>query len=358
MIVLMYNYALIKVMDYSSNEDIIEYLFGAVKNFILPSEKNNYKSKFLESNALLFCVVLLLVLKITTIFISINIPQNLFFADITKSTLESFVNQTRQSLGLHPLAENSKLDQAAQLKAENMVTDNYFAHTSPTGISPWYWFSQVGYNYKYAGENLAIGFFDSEEVYNAWLNSPEHKANIVNPNYSEIGTAVLNGYGGNNTIVVVQEFGSQKPVKTVVANNNSKPAQAIRSKNPVAAQESPAPVKASPEASASQAVTVSGASQKVLSQSTESKSVIESGKPASSNIYSVIYNYSGWLQNIIYGVSSVVIGVLLILIFFNFNFDFRKKLVFRSVLLVVLLSLATLINKEFLASIIPHQMII
>ena len=118
-------------MDYSLKEEVIESFFQKIKSFILPSEDNNYKSRFLQSNILLYCVVLLLAIKIATILVSTNIPQNIFFADITKSALENFVNQTRQASGLNTLAENEKLNQAAQLKAENMVQDQYFNHTSP-----------------------------------------------------------------------------------------------------------------------------------------------------------------------------------------------------------------------------------
>lgn len=150
-------------MDYSLREDIIERIFEKIKHLILPSENNNYKSRFLQSNALLYCVVLLLTLKIVAISISINFPQNIFFADITKSTLENFVNQTRQSLRLQPLSENKKLEQAAQLKAENMIQNQYFSHTSPSGVTPWFWFLKAGYSYRYAGENLAIGFYDSKK---------------------------------------------------------------------------------------------------------------------------------------------------------------------------------------------------
>ncbi|MGD0577062.1 MAG: CAP domain-containing protein, partial [Candidatus Staskawiczbacteria bacterium] len=164
-------------MDYSAKEGIVEYFFEKIKYFTLPSESNNYRSRFLESKILLYCVVLLLMLKIAVVFVPINFPKNIFFADITQVALENFANQTRQSVGLQPLAESAKLDKAAQLKAQNMVANNYFAHTSPTGLTPWHWFLLVGYNYKYAGENLAIGFFDSDEVYKAWLNSPEHRAN-------------------------------------------------------------------------------------------------------------------------------------------------------------------------------------
>jgi len=331
-----YNY-----MDYSAKEDIIEFIFEKINNLIVPSENNNYKSRFLQSNLLLYCVVLLLFLKIGATLISINLPQNIFFADITKSALENFVNQTRQSIGLPTLTENQKLDQAAKLKAENMVQDQYFNHISPSGVSPWFWFLKAGYNYKYAGENLAVGFYDSQEVYDAWLNSPSHKANIVNPNYTEVGTAVMSGFGQNNTIVVVQEFGSQLPVKTTQ-------------------------FKTSPSAKTNEPIPTPNANpnEEVLSQSTESKNYIESPSLNSINNLSsrlfnfVLYDYDRLLQNIIYGVSLIVIGILLTLIFFNFNFDVKKELVFRAILIIALLSVATLLNKEIIISFIPHQIII
>ena len=342
-------------MDYSVKEDIVEYFFDRIKYFTLPSKNNKYKSRFLESNTLLYCVVLLVVLKVITVFVSFNIPNNIFFADITKIALENFVNQTRQSYGLQPLAESQKLDQAAQLKAENMVVNDYFAHTSPQGITPWYWFTHVEYNYKYAGENLAVGFFDSEEVYNAWLNSPSHKSNIINPNYKEVGTAVLTGYGENNAIVVVQEFGSQRVVsQTVTKNDNLTPVIGQQEKTAVINVDEPAtPVSANNN----------NTNEKVLSQSTESESALESDNIGSSNIYSkimnsILYSYGGLVQDVIYGTSLVVTGILVTMIFFSAKFDFRKKLVFRSVLIIVLLSLATVLNKNFLIAIIPHQITI
>jgi uncharacterized protein YkwD len=348
-------------MNYSLEEEIIERFFEKIKSLIFPSESNNYKSRFLQSNTLLYVVVLLLALRIVTVLVSINIPQNIFFADITKLALENSVNQTRESVGLQPLTENSELDQAAQMKAENMVQDDYFDHVSPSGVTPWSWFLKAGYNYQYAGENLAIGFYDSQEVYNAWLNSPSHKANIVNPNYTQVGTAVLSGFGPNNSIVVVQEFGSLLPAKIIVAkSNNLKPAAAPSNTGTTAKAAQtvkPAPVAAAQTPAAS-------VSEKVLSQSTEAQSAIESANKAGVNtlpskiINSISYNYSGLLQDIIYGVSLIVIGIMLTLIFFNFNINFKKQLVFRAVLIIAILSLATLINKEMIISFIPHQIII
>jgi hypothetical protein len=276
-------------------------------------------AKIIKSNVLLYCVVLLLVLKIATVLVSINFPQNIFFADITKFALENFANQTRQSQGLPVLVENQKLNQAAQMKAENMVRNQYFSHTSPQGLTPWHWFLQAGYNYKYAGENLAIGFFESEEVYNAWINSASHKANILNPNYKEVGTAVLKGFGQNNAIVVVQEFGS-------VANNSAKiNTQKTTIEKPV--------VKTQP------------AQPKVLSQATESQ-----------NNYD--YNYNKLFDNIIYEFSAIIMAILLGLIFFDLGKNFNKELVFRSVLIVILLSLAITLNKDFIILFIPHKIII
>jgi uncharacterized protein YkwD len=348
-------------MDYSVEEEIIEDILNKIRYFVLPSKDNNYRSKFLQSNILLYCVVLLLTLKIIATLVSINIPPNIFFADITKSALENFANQTRQSMGMPVLKENQKLNQAAQLKAENMVANNYFAHTSPQGITPWFWFIKAGYNYKYAGENLAIGFYDSKEVYNAWLNSPAHKANIVNPNYAEVGTAILSGFGENNAIVVVQEFGTQLSAKTAeVKNNNPKPTTPLPQVS--VENQKPSTEIVVQETTINNEITPN-TNKEVLSQSIEYKSALESFKTGSSDVYYkimnyVLYDYDVLLQKIVYGISLIVIGILLMLIFFNFDISFKSQLVFRSVLILVLLSAATLIDREIIISLIPHQIII
>jgi len=355
-------------MNYSLNGDWIDYVVEKAKYWILPSESNNHKSRLLQSNALLYCVILLLALKVITIFVTINIPQNIFFADITKSSLENFVNQTRESLGMQPLTENEQLNQAARLKAENMIQNQYFDHTSPSGISPWHWFKSAGYNYKYAGENLAIGFYESEEVYNAWLNSPSHKENIVNPKYTEVGTAVVSGFGGTNTIIVVQEFGTQLVAKSTTASQTTTNNNPVVTPAPTASVQTPIsnPVQnvqnTANEDDGNQDDAVSN--EQVLPQTTETKGAMTTSTGESiANLYSklinsVLYNHDKLLQNTVYGVSAIVIGILLTLILFNFNLDFKKELVFRAVLIIVLLSAATLLDKEILLAIIPHQIII
>ena len=118
-------------------------------------------------------------------------------------------NEDRNINNLKQLQMNPALSQAAKLKAEDMATRGYFSHKSPDGLLPWYWFDKVGYDYEYAGENLALNFGESSEVEKAWMNSPAHKANLLHEKYSEIGIGIAEGeYQGQKTIFVVQFFAS------------------------------------------------------------------------------------------------------------------------------------------------------
>jgi hypothetical protein len=124
-------------------------------------------------------------------------------------------NKEREGQKLPPLVRNTVLDKAAQLKADDMAKNGYFAHYSPAGVSPWHWFNEAGYSYVHAGENLAVHFTDSKEVVEAWMLSPTHRANIVNQNYREIGVGTARGtYEGYDTVFVVQLFGTPGQVAT------------------------------------------------------------------------------------------------------------------------------------------------
>lgn len=118
-------------------------------------------------------------------------------------------NQEREKKQLAPLVLNDALSQAAALKAEYMLANNFWAHNGPDGTTPWYFFKEVGYNYTYAGENLARGFTDSSDVMTAWMNSPTHRENILSSNYEEIGFAVKKGkLLGEDTTLIVEMFGN------------------------------------------------------------------------------------------------------------------------------------------------------
>lgn len=148
----------------------------------------------------------LVILSVT--IIGISFPNISFAKEINSNDLITLTNQERSKNNISTLQENSLLDQAASLKAEHMLKNGYFAHNAPTGETSWYWFDKVNYNYHYAGENLAISYYNPKELMNDWMNSPTHRANILNPNFQDIGMAVVYGnYRGGDTIIIVQMFG-------------------------------------------------------------------------------------------------------------------------------------------------------
>lgn len=134
-------------------------------------------------------------------------------AAVISSALVDLTNHDRVEEDLHALSVNPVLVAAAQAKANDMAENGYFAHVSPDGIDPWHWFGLVGYEYASAGENLAVNFSDSENVEEAWMNSPAHRANILSAKFTEIGIATAVGeYKGKKTTFVVQMFGTPRTV--------------------------------------------------------------------------------------------------------------------------------------------------
>jgi hypothetical protein len=130
---------------------------------------------------------------------------------ITAEEIVKLTNDERVKLNLKPLTVNDKLTESSALKAQDMIDNNYWAHTSPTKVEPWYWIKKAGYEYIDSGENLAKDFLDSNRLMASWMASPEHKENIVNPRYKEIGVTVKRGLIlGSETTIVVQHFGSQR----------------------------------------------------------------------------------------------------------------------------------------------------
>lgn len=333
-------------------------------------DKNSKKKKlsllfksFLKSKALLYLVLILFLFKLSAFLIFVSFPEDIFFADITKSSLVNMLNQTRESLGIKPLQENEDLDAAAALKAQDMIRNEYFSHISPSGTTPWHWFYEAGYNYKYAGENLAIGFYDSSEVFEAWLGSSSHKENMVNPAYSEVGTAILSGFGENNAIIVVQLFGYPKSV--AIAKEQSigpKPEEtsvlATESKALTEQKDIDTPQAKETDARESQENSRQG---KVLSSSI---SIKKYENTSSDSLYSKFLNLFLYGNNIIFG-SLVYIFILILFVIIgyvlvsDYNDSFIDRgLILRSVLLIGLLTFSAVINKDLIILIIPHKIII
>lgn len=184
-------------------KDFLSHLF-------IPKESNNHRAKILHHTNLFLSIAFLLIASFFIQTVKSKYPAVLGIqANISSEELLLLTNQERQNVGVLPLVINEKLSQAASAKAQDMFEYNYWAHTSPTGKTPWVFIKAAGYSYVYAGENLARGFTDPASVVKAWMASPDHRANMLSSNYQDVGFAVkLGKLNGEETVLVVEEFGN------------------------------------------------------------------------------------------------------------------------------------------------------
>ena len=286
-------------------------------------------------------------------------------ATVLPAVLVDLTNDARVSNDKWVLTRNPILDSAAQLKAEDMAKLGYFAHTSPQGLTPWHWFGQAGYSFAYAGENLAINFNESVDVENAWLNSPSHKANILNNQFTEIGIATVDGiYQGYPTTYVVQMFG--KPAR--VASDEVAVAKSVA----LAPKPVKKPTETKPKAIPTTIANSSGVkgesvsienNLEVIADTTEFIAVknIEAKEKVEGASTSEQTRYSSWSQrflfmtpaytDIIYRVFIwIVLIALLIMIVFEMRHQNKKNIIYGVLLLVIMICLVYINRTMFVAS--------
>lgn len=129
---------------------------------------------------------------------------------LTQEGVLAWTNVQRKSEGIVSLQLNSKLNSAAARKLQDMFEKQYFAHVSPSGLGAGDLAKQDGYEFLSVGENLALGNYeDDKALVQAWMDSPGHRANIMNGKYREIGIAVGKGtLEGQKVWLAVQIFGT------------------------------------------------------------------------------------------------------------------------------------------------------
>lgn len=195
-------------------------MVGFLSHFFLPRESNNYRAKLLHHNILLLFIAFIFSSLFLLEIVKYTFPSVLGIqTNITVDQLLVFTNEKRKEFGLPPLTLNPRLSNAAALKAEDMMEKDYWAHSSPDGKTPWVFIKEAGYNYTYAGENLAKGFNSAEDVVNAWMESPRHRDNMLFKNYSDVGFSVVTGeLNGQDTVLIVQEFGNQVRAPIAISN--------------------------------------------------------------------------------------------------------------------------------------------
>lgn len=145
-----------------------------------------------------------------------------YAVNVSSTALLQDTNAQRADDHEASLTLNPALASAAQSKAEDMVKQDYWAHVSPSGEQPWQFITAAGYNYATAGENLAYGFGSSDAVINAWMHSAEHRANILNGQYQNVGFGIANAadfQGKGPETVIVAMYGEPAGANVAAANS-------------------------------------------------------------------------------------------------------------------------------------------
>ncbi len=209
------------------------------RNLFIPHRDTHQKAHLLSWQAMLVYVLLFILLQVSFSIVSYTKPGVLgISSNLDLKQLIVLTNQERAKKGLPPVVENEALDKAAELKAQNMFAENYWAHFAPSGKTPWDFILGAGYKFTFAGENLAKNFYSPPEVVAAWMASPTHRENLLNANYKDIGMAVVEGtLNGQKTTLVVQEFGTtefiaQKPTVQVQGKSVTVPEQDLTANKP------------------------------------------------------------------------------------------------------------------------------
>lgn len=187
-------------------------------HFFTPRFSNNHKARILHAQMILaigFIVVVLQGLIYVGTYSKIAILG--YAANISISEVITLTNLEREEKGLTQLKINEDLTEAARQKGLDMLANNYWAHISPQGVEPWAFFKDVGYEYRYAGENLARDFSNPTSAVEAWMASPSHRENLLSEKYEEIGIAVVEGdLNGVDTTIIVSLFGTRSNSKIEV----------------------------------------------------------------------------------------------------------------------------------------------
>lgn len=273
--------------------------FATLRHLFIPHVSNNQKAKLLHSSSISLLVIGLIAFQLLLGFLDKTFPQVLgYAANISPSEVIRLTNAQRAANGLGALSENSSLDGAALAKGNDMLAKGYWAHFAPDGTSPWSFFLSFGYRYKYAGENLARDFQDASSAVNAWMNSPSHRENILNPNYREIGIGVVEGnLAGVDTTVIVQFFGAPLSGEAAVPGVKAK-------------EVLPVTVKATPKPTIAPAIAPTPTPTPTPAEAV----IYKQGTPAASVVHVSPFNSTKNISLLVTGILILVLSIDLIVV--------------------------------------------
>lgn len=319
------------------------------KDVFVPHEGNNHKPKALRPKSLVsYILIIILVKLVVTGFLFITYPDPAQLAAIVASRMVNLVNAARIESGEQPLAVNEILSEAATAKGQDMLDRQYFSHDTPDGKRPWQWIDRSKYDYVYAGENLAMDFTSAEIVQAAFMKSPTHRRNILNPKYKEIGIAVLNGeINGRPTILLVEFFGTQRKDVSTLAS-----AQPVETVTP-----QPSPVAQPLVTKEEKKVEVAGeqiSPPTSIEPPVEGVIIVTTEQKSSKALIDLVIEYS----NIFFIAFLIFILISLLLnIFVKIKVQ-HSSVILQTIVVIALLLAMILVKFHFTEQISPHLLIL
>ena len=200
-----------------------------IKHLFIPNLHNSFHPHMLRTPALATVAATLLIAQITLNVVWQSPSIFGMRASIESEELIQLSNQARTNEGVGELRTSPRLQHAAQAKADDMIERDYWSHYAPDGTSPWFFIESEGYNYRFAGENLAKSFQTSQGVLHGWLQSPDHRDNLLDSRFSEIGIATASGrLEGEDTTVVVAMYATPQPVSVQLGETPVRSAVSMR----------------------------------------------------------------------------------------------------------------------------------
>lgn len=183
-----------------------------LKKYFIPHRENNYHPHILHTKRVVFYSLVFALFKAIIVGFVLLIPNQVFVSPdilaIEERRLIDLTNEYRAEENYEKLVISEKLMFSAHNKAGDMSAQGYFSHDGPQkDLSVW--LNDAGYKFSVAGENLAVGFIDSDTLFNAWIESPTHRANILDKDFKEMGVGLSGGErDGQPVVYVAQHFGS------------------------------------------------------------------------------------------------------------------------------------------------------
>ncbi len=228
-----------------------------LRKYFVPHEGNGFHPHVLHAKRALGYGAFFVALKVFAVIFAAALPLQAFVTPdaliAQREKIVALVNELRLENGLKPLAPAAGLSGSASERAADMSAAQYFSHEGPQGRNLAHFLRQAGYGYYYAGENLAMGFADAQEVVAAWIKSPTHYANLIDKNFTEEGLGLSAGeYEGVPTVFVAQHYALPKREETSPLQSAPPPDDAVATAHlapDASAPKAAAPVAVKPEES-------------------------------------------------------------------------------------------------------------